>query len=92
MNHSALLTGDQIDALREHAGLSRENEWDAFEPESPEGRLCAEAARRLERPAPKGRSARPVPETLSRGEPARTSTQVAFGQALLGLSRVEGLA
>jgi len=92
MNHSALLTGDQIDALREEMGLTPETEWDAFEPESPEGRLCTAAARRIERPALEARDGISVPETLSRGEPGRASTQVAFGQALLGLSRVEGLA
>ena len=50
MNHSALLTGDQIDALREETGLAFETEWDAFDDESAEGRICASAARRLVRP------------------------------------------
>jgi pyruvate dehydrogenase E1 component len=92
MNHSAALSGEQIDSLREASGLTPAAEWDAFEPDSPEGRLCAEAARRLTRPpaAPRGRVT--VPEALGAAGPGRTSTQAAFGQALLGLSRVDGLA
>jgi pyruvate dehydrogenase E1 component len=91
-NHSALLTGDQIDAFRAECGLTTETEWDPFEPESPEGRLCASAARRLERgdrpPAPRV----DIPKSLSERDPPRVSTQAAFGRILLDLSRVDGLA
>ncbi len=91
-NHSALLTGDQIDAFRAECGLTTETEWDPFEPESPEGRLCSSAARRLERgdrpPAPRV----DIPTSLSERDPPRVSTQAAFGRILLDLSRVDGLA
>ena len=92
MNHSALLTGPQIDALREEMGLSSETEWDAFRSDSPEGRICEDAARRLERAPASPRAAVAVPAGLSSADPAKISTQAAFGQALLALSRVDGLA
>ena len=43
-NHSALLTGEQIDRLRLETGLTPETEWDGFEAETPEG-LVITAAR-----------------------------------------------
>src|SRR5262249_56497498 len=36
LNHSALLTGAQIDALRAEMGLTPADEWDRFPPGSPE--------------------------------------------------------
>ena len=90
-NHSALLSGGQIEALRERLGLTPETEWDAFPPGSPEGRLCAEAARRLDRgPRPPAPSVA-VPASLGVRAAGSLSTQAAFGRILLDLSRVEGV-
>src|SRR4029453_18335191 len=36
-NHSALLTGEQIDRFRESVGLEPGTEWDGFEPGTPGG-------------------------------------------------------
>ncbi len=91
-NHSALLTGEQIDAFRTECGLTPETEWDRFEPDSPEGRLCEAAAERLERGERPPASRVDVPSGLSDRDPPRASTQAAFGRILLDLSRVEGLA
>jgi pyruvate dehydrogenase E1 component len=91
-NHSALLAESDIDALRDVCGLQPESEWDAFSPDSLEGRLCAEVAQRLRRPEPRTPAAVAVPAFLSDRDPPRTSTQAAFGRALLGLSRVPDLA
>ncbi len=91
-NHSALLTGDQIDAFRAECGLTTETEWDPFEPESPEGRLCSSAARRLERGDRPPAARVDIPTSLSERDPPRVSTQAAFGRILLDLSRVDGLA
>jgi pyruvate dehydrogenase E1 component len=91
LNHSALLTGEQIDALRAEIGLTSETEWDSFPPASNEGQMLATARVRLqreERPLP---PVLPVPTRLSDRDPGRTSTQAAFGRALLELSRSEGL-
>jgi pyruvate dehydrogenase E1 component len=92
LNHSALLTGEQIDALRAAAGLSLEHEWAGFEPDTPEGRLCRSAHDRLERaPAPLPTPI-DVPRALSTRDLARASTQEMVGRILLDLSRVEGVA
>ena len=55
-NHSALLTGEQIDALRAVVGLTARPEWDRFDPSTPAGhRAAASAARHLApRAAPSG--------------------------------------
>src|SRR5207237_8641013 len=56
-NHSALLTPEQVDRFRQESGLTLETEWDAFDPDTDEGRLLAAAAARLRRddrpPAPR---------------------------------------
>ncbi len=90
-NHSALLTGGQIDAFRESCGLTRENEWSGFAPGSRERRVLDEAAERLDRGRRPAARRIEVPLTLSSRDPATTSTQTAFGHVLLDLSRVEGV-
>jgi len=92
MNHSALLTGDQIEELRVEVGLTPETEWDSFGPDTPEGRLCSAAAERLTRTERPPRPRIDVPARLSDADPVKTSTQEALGRLILGLSRVEGVA
>jgi pyruvate dehydrogenase E1 component len=92
LNHSALLTGEQIDELRAELGLTPADEWDPFDPDSPEGRICATARSRLERPDASLPSAIHVPGSLSARAPAKVATQEMVGRILLDLSRVEGLA
>jgi pyruvate dehydrogenase E1 component len=92
LNHSALLTGEQVDELRASVGLTPEAEWDAFEPDSPEGRLCANARTRLERPVLPPPEPIPVPTSLSTHDPTRVATQEMVGRILLDLSRDEQLA
>lgn len=101
LNHSMLLSAEQIEALREAHGIAPGHEWDAFAPDTPEGRLCMEAAARLygsdNRP-PGGREAhaeaRPpiaVPDALEVPFPQTSSTQDAFGRILVRLGDVPGL-
>lgn len=89
LNHSALLTQDQIDALRDELGIPADDDWAAFPPDSPEARLCAEAAARLwpARPVP-AVAIRPeeIPERLDVHVPAETPTQHAFGRVLVRLA------
>jgi pyruvate dehydrogenase E1 component len=92
LNHSALLTGEQVGELRTGLGLTPETEWDAFEPDSPEGRLCAAARTRLDRQMLPPPSPIPVPASLSTRDPARAATQEMVGRILLDLSRDEQLA
>ena len=91
MNHSALLTGEQIDRFRESCGLSLEGEWARFDPGSPEQRLLEHAAVRLDRSMRPPAARIAVPAVLSAKDPPTTSTQAAFGHMLLDLSRVEGV-
>ncbi|MFN8188384.1 MAG: hypothetical protein U0R69_15045 [Gaiellales bacterium] len=92
LNHSALLSGEQVDELRRSSGLTPEDEWDAFDPESAEGSLCREAAARLEAPERPPAAAIEVPVTISSRYPERISTQEMVGRILLDLARTEGLA
>jgi pyruvate dehydrogenase E1 component len=91
-NHSALLSGEQIDRFRGEVGLTAADEWDAFAPHTPEGRLLVEARARLDRGDVPAAELIAVPTVLSQRDPGRTSTQAAFGRTLLELSRVPGLA
>jgi pyruvate dehydrogenase E1 component len=92
MNHSALLSGGQIDDLRAASGLTPGDEWERFDETSPEHRLLAAARVRLER----GERVEPrrvaVPTQLPGDAPARASTQEAVGRLLLGLSREKEIA
>ena len=89
-NHSALLTGEQIDRFRESVGLEPDTEWDGFAPGTPEGELIEAARRRLDRGERPPAASFPVPASLTeRDPPAPISTQAAFGRVLLELSRVE---
>ncbi|MHB2028387.1 MAG: pyruvate dehydrogenase, partial [Acidimicrobiales bacterium] len=93
LNHAALLTETQVDELRRSSGLDPANEWDRFDPGSPEGRLLDEVRRRLARPR------RQWPD-LSGGVPAATqapvakvtSSQEAFGRSLAELARSSSIA
>jgi pyruvate dehydrogenase E1 component len=92
LNHSALLTGEQIELLRAALGLTAGDEWDAFDSETAEGRLCSTARERLERPAAEPVPPVAVPASLSDRDQTRVSTQEVVGRILLSLSRVEGVA
>ena len=91
-NHSALLTGEQVDRFRAEVGLTPDTEWDRFPPGSPEAELLAAARARLER-APRPRAAPvPVPDAIGGPERGSASTQAAFGRLMLHLSREGELA
>ena len=92
MNHSALLTGDQIDVLREDFGLTPETEWDRFAEGTPEADVCANALAQLTReplPAPKTIA---IPTAIATRDQASTSTQAAVGRTLMDLSRIDEIA
>jgi pyruvate dehydrogenase E1 component len=91
-NHSALLTGDQIDDLRASVGLSLDDEWDRFDSETPEADVCEEARARLERQPLPASGPVEIPTTLGGRDASKTSTQASLGRILLDLSRLPGLA
>lgn len=91
-NHSALLTRDQIDRLRERVGLTEADEWDRFDPASAAGILCAERREELHRePAHPGLPIT-VPAATGQEGARAISTQEAFGRILVDLSRNESVA
>ena len=90
-NHSRLLTDEQIRQLRVRQGVPEGAEFDAFPPDSPEGRACSEARRRLHPgPVARRRAAIPsnIPETLSLEYRGEVSTQQTLGSVLLELARI----
>jgi pyruvate dehydrogenase E1 component len=90
LNHSALMSSEQVTELRAECGLTDDTEWDRFGAVSAAGRLCTEAAGRLARPAPHPGRAIAVPEQVSDGANARpVSTQEAFGRVLSALARTD---
>ncbi len=92
LNHSTLLTAEQIEQLREQMGIAAGAEWEGFAPDSAAGKLCAAAAARLSTAAVPAVAYCPrdaIPDQL--GLPARgsSSTQDAFGRVLVRLADVE---
>ena len=86
-NHSTLLSEEQYATLAASSGMSPDDPWRRFEPGTPEGVLCAEAARRLIR-TPRAEAARPaVPSALGRAYRGEHSTQATFGRVLTDLGR-----
>ena len=97
LNHSALLTSDQIDEMRSAVGLTEEAEWDRFAPDSPEGRLCERIGAEIGNKPPGPRPTFPIPDAVGAYVPAPpstrpTSTQDAFGRVLVRLADIEGVA
>jgi len=86
-NHSALLTTEQIDRLRDSVGLSLETEWDSFEPGSPAGILVTRRAEHLSRPVRSSGPAIALPSASGIVDSRPISTQETFGQILIELSR-----
>jgi len=92
LNHSALLSPAQLDALRTQLGLTADTEWDRFPADTPAGRVCVAAGAQVNNVAPAPRPAVPAPTEVGvpiAGKPV--STQETFGRVLLGLGAVEGV-
>ncbi|MBQ0894941.1 pyruvate dehydrogenase [Micromonospora sp. U56] len=86
-NHSALLSTEQVDALRAANGLTAETEWDRLDPASPAGIRAGERREALSR-APRERSLGvTVPETTRVRANKPVSTQEVFGRVLVDLAR-----
>jgi pyruvate dehydrogenase E1 component len=91
-NHSALLTADQIAQLRTASGLTPDNEWDGFDPDSPAGRLIARRRQELTRPPRRTPTPVAVPTQTGIRTSRPISTQEAFGRVLVDLSRLPAVA
>jgi pyruvate dehydrogenase E1 component len=92
LNHSAMLTADQIAELAPRLGADADDPWAGFPEDSPEGRLCADRGRYLRsRRQPDSRPPIPVPSDVDVRVAPMTSTQQVLGDTLAALARVDGL-
>ncbi|RKN19971.1 pyruvate dehydrogenase [Micromonospora musae] len=86
-NHSALLTPQQVEALRAAHGLTEETEWDRLDPASPAGIRAGERREALARPPRERALGVTVPETTKVRANKPISTQEVFGRVLVDLAR-----
>jgi pyruvate dehydrogenase E1 component len=93
-NHAALLSAERMHELRASFGLTEATQWDGFDPQSPEGRLCARRAEalglraRMSQRIPLPVQAEDIPLELNATAVSVVSTQEAFGRAMLRLADV----
>ena len=95
LNHSKLLTQEEMDDLRVTLGIPADDGWAAFVVDSAPGRLCAAASRRLypaDTPPPVTLDEQRCPTELAIRTTGALSTQQAFGQTLMSISRRPELA
>jgi len=88
-NHSVLLSVEQMQSLREDLGISPDEEWARFAPETPEGMLCAQVAKQLQlnQTSQRSPSSWNIPVQLTSEYRGARSTQQTFGAILNTLSR-----
>jgi pyruvate dehydrogenase E1 component len=91
-NHSALLSGEQVDALRDSLGLTPADEWDRFDPAAPAGVRCGVRREALARPPRSASLPVAVPESTRQRGTKPISTQEVFGRVLVDLARDESVA
>src|SRR3954465_14130939 len=84
-NHSALLNHEQFVDLAQQLSTDPREPWRAFDPESPEGQLCAAVAARLEREPVERHEPPAVPAELGRQHSGTGSTQQALGRLFVDL-------
>ena len=87
MNHGALLTGAQMETLRESLGVSAGMEWNAFPESSPEAQWIRSRPAPFSEPPLHGEPP-VIPESLAESYPPQASSQEAFGRALGKLGRL----
>ncbi|GAC1641535.1 MAG: 1-deoxy-D-xylulose-5-phosphate synthase N-terminal domain-containing protein [Herpetosiphon sp.] len=89
LNHSMLLNSQQMKEVQESLGIKEGKEWERFDPASPEGVFCGEAARRLyptDPTRPTVMDKQQVPAEIKAPVPTTTSSQEAFGRVLVSLA------
>jgi pyruvate dehydrogenase E1 component len=90
-NHSAQITGNQIDEFRSKLGLSLENEWERFGPGTAEDALCLARGTMLSRSEHLPEITSNVPTSTSAKIGLKASTQEVFGRVLTEISRDENI-
>ncbi len=92
MNHSALLSDEQVEVLRSSMGLTAETEWDQFDPGSEAGIVCAAVGASINNEPSPPRPVVRVPDASGAAQKPVTSSQEAFGRVLVQLGRDPELA
>jgi pyruvate dehydrogenase E1 component len=92
MNHSALMSTPQIDALRADVGLTRATEWERFTDGSREAAICSRVGDEVNNEPTPPRPPLAVPDASEARHGTKVSTQEAFGRTLVALGRDEALA
>lgn len=85
MNHTAVMTTAQIEALRDSLGIAPGQEWAGFPDDSAEARLISRLPPLYARPAPPPPPE--VPAALDEAYAGSVSTQEAFGRVMSALAR-----
>lgn len=86
-NHSAQLTGPQMETLAASVGADINDPWRTFDPGSAADALCRQRGADMARPANATPQPKPVPTSLSRAHRSPISTQAALGRILADLTR-----
>lgn len=92
LNHSQLLSATQIDDLLPRLGADPADPWAALEPDTDAGRLAASRAELFARPGVTATVALDaLPDDIESRHPKQSSTQEAFGRALLRAGDIPGI-
>ena len=92
LNHAALLSGTQIDELREELDIALDAEWDRFPAGSPEAALCGDTGGELNNPVIPPRPSLPIPDQVGVVTSRSVSTQETFGRVLTSLAGIDAVA
>ncbi|MBV1892473.1 MAG: pyruvate dehydrogenase, partial [Ilumatobacteraceae bacterium] len=92
LNHSALLTAEQIDDLRSATGLTTANEWDPFSPGTAEADMCHATGGELNNQPTSPRPSLPIPDATGVLSSGAVSTQDTFGRVLTSLANIDAVA
>lgn len=90
-NHSAQISTSQIDDLRSRVGLTEEDEWDGFAPNSDVGQFLVKRSAVLKRPHHTGEISAVIPISTNVKNSGMVSTQEVFGRVLTEISRDESI-
>ena len=92
MNHSALLSHQQIEDLRATVGLTERTEWDRFDESTAAGRLCSSIGAEVNNVPPPPRARLDIPARSGARQKPTASTQEAFGRIVVELGKDPDLA
>ena len=92
LNHAALLNPAQIDDFRRSMGLTKETEWDRFDPLTAPGQLCDSVGGEINNSSIPPRPMVPVPHETGVFTAKPVSTQESFGRILTSLANLPDVA